>query len=67
MINFNYDVVVIGGGPAGYHAAIRLVHFGFKVACVEKNAVGGTCLTNGCVPSKALLESSSKFSLIKGG
>ena len=54
-----FDVVVIGGGPGGYVAAIRAAQLGLKVACVEKEAVcGGTCLRVGCIPSKALLESS---------
>ncbi len=63
-----YDVVVIGAGPAGYVAAIRCAQLGFKTACVEKwrddkgNAVyGGTCLNVGCIPSKALLDSSHKY------
>ena len=62
---FDYDVVVIGGGPAGYPAAIRAAQNGLKVACVDNwknrdgsNAFGGTCLNAGCIPSKALLESS---------
>ena len=64
----NYDVIVIGGGPAGYVAAIRCAQLGMKTACVEKwvnkqgkLALGGTCLNVGCIPSKALLESSEKF------
>ena len=63
-----YDVVVIGGGPAGYHAAIRAAQLGMKVACVDaalgkdgKPALGGTCLRVGCIPSKALLDSSRQF------
>ena len=63
-----YDVVVIGGGPAGYVAAIRCAQLGLKTACVEKwkddknEAVfGGTCLNVGCIPSKALLDSSHKY------
>jgi len=63
-----YDVVVIGAGPAGYVAAIRCAQLGFKTACVEKwhddkgSAVyGGTCLNVGCIPSKALLDSSHKY------
>ena len=59
-----YDLIVIGGGPAGYVASIRAAQLGMKVACVEKrNALGGTCLNVGCIPSKALLESSEHFSL----
>ena len=58
----SYDVVVIGGGPGGYVAAIRAAQLGMKVACVEKRAsLGGTCLNIGCIPSKALLQSSEKF------
>ena len=57
-----YDLIVIGGGPGGYVAAIRASQLGFKVACVEKRGtLGGTCLNVGCIPSKALLESSEKF------
>jgi dihydrolipoamide dehydrogenase len=58
----HFDLVVIGGGPAGYVAAIRAAQLGFKTACVEKRgALGGTCLNVGCIPSKALLESSEHF------
>lgn len=57
-----FDVVVIGGGPGGYVAAIRAAQLGFKVACIEKRgALGGTCLNVGCIPSKALLDSSEKY------
>ncbi|MFZ4540956.1 MAG: dihydrolipoyl dehydrogenase [Rickettsiales bacterium] len=57
-----FDVIVIGGGPGGYVAAIRAAQLGLKTACVEKRgALGGTCLNVGCIPSKALLESSEKF------
>lgn len=63
-----FDVVVIGGGPAGYHAAIRASQLGLKTACVDaglgkdgKPALGGTCLRVGCIPSKALLDSSRQF------
>ncbi len=57
-----YDVVIIGGGPAGYVAAIRAAQLGFKTACVEKRgALGGTCLNVGCIPSKALLHSSELY------
>jgi dihydrolipoamide dehydrogenase len=57
-----YDVVIIGGGPGGYVAAIRAAQLGFKTACVEnRGSLGGTCLNIGCIPSKALLQSSHKF------
>ncbi|ADI14033.1 dihydrolipoyl dehydrogenase [Truepera radiovictrix] len=57
-----HDLIVIGAGPGGYVAAIRAAQLGFDVACVEKEAdLGGTCLRVGCIPSKALLESSEKF------
>jgi dihydrolipoamide dehydrogenase len=68
----NYDVVVIGAGPGGYVAAIRAAQLGLSVACIEswlnnegKPALGGTCLNVGCVPSKALLDSSHHFSFLK--
>src|SRR3954447_20364145 len=61
-----YDVIVIGGGPGGYIAAIRAAQLGKKVACVEKNpSLGGTCLNIGCIPSKALLDSSELYYLAK--
>jgi dihydrolipoamide dehydrogenase len=57
-----HDLVVIGAGPGGYTAAIRAAQFGLNVACVEKEpALGGTCLRIGCIPSKALLESSHRY------
>ena len=63
-----FDVIVIGAGPAGYVAAIRAAQLGLKVACVDafagkdgKQALGGTCLNVGCIPSKALLDSSRQF------
>ena len=62
MSDNNFDVVVIGGGPGGYVAAIRAAQLGLKTACVEKRpALGGTCLNVGCIPSKALLEISHKY------
>ena len=68
-----YDVVVIGAGPAGYVSAIRAAQLGFKVACVESwvspeglNALGGTCLNVGCIPSKALLASSGEYEKVGG-
>ena len=57
-----YDVVIIGGGPGGYPAAIRAAQLGLSVACIEtRKRLGGTCLNIGCIPSKALLESSERF------
>lgn len=57
-----FDVVVIGGGPGGYVAAIRAAQLGLKTACIEsRGALGGTCLNVGCIPSKALLQSSEAF------
>lgn len=58
----SFDVVVIGSGPGGYVAAIRCAQLGMKVALVERyNSLGGTCLNVGCIPSKALLDSSEHF------
>lgn len=56
-----YDLVVIGAGPGGYVAAIRAAQLGFKVACVDRQFLGGTCLNVGCIPSKAMLESTERF------
>ena len=54
-----YDLIVVGTGPGGYVAAVRAVQLGFSVACVEKEErLGGVCLNVGCIPSKALLDSS---------
>src|SRR5947209_11050566 len=63
-----YDVVVIGAGPGGYVAAIRAAQLGMKVACVDRRStLGGTCLNVGCIPSKALLDSSELFAQAKHG
>jgi dihydrolipoamide dehydrogenase len=68
-----FDVIVIGAGPAGYVCAIRCAQLGMTVACVEEwtspkgeGALGGTCLNVGCIPSKALLESSEKYEQVTG-
>ena len=58
-IFLTFDVVVIGGGPGGYVAAIKAAQLGLKTACIEKRGtLGGTCLNVGCIPSKALLHAS---------
>ena len=57
----SYDVAVIGAGPGGYVAAIRAAQLGFKTAIIEKESLGGTCLNVGCIPSKALLDSSHHY------
>jgi dihydrolipoamide dehydrogenase len=63
-----YDVVVIGGGPGGYVAAIRAAQLGLRAACVDaRESLGGTCLNIGCIPSKALLQSSEKFAEARHG
>ena len=63
-----YDLIVIGAGPAGYHAAIRAAQMGLTTACIDKMvskegkpAYGGTCLNWGCIPSKTLLDASHKY------
>jgi dihydrolipoamide dehydrogenase len=61
----NYDLIVIGGGPAGYVGAIRAAQLGKKVACVEKERAGGTCLNWGCIPTKSLLRNAELFHLMK--
>ncbi|MBI5165379.1 MAG: dihydrolipoyl dehydrogenase [Magnetospirillum sp.] len=62
MSDTSFDVIIIGGGPGGYVAAIRAAQLGLKTACIEKRgALGGTCLNVGCIPSKALLSASHHF------
>ena len=68
-----YDVIVIGAGPAGYAAAIRCAQLGLATACIDKSlgkdgapVLGGTCLNWGCIPSKALLDASHKYVEAKG-
>src|SRR5882672_378697 len=68
MTDAPFDLVVIGSGPGGYIAAIRAAQLGMRVACVEKYpALGGTCLNVGCIPSKALLDSSEHYALARDG
>src|SRR2546427_1010386 len=62
-----FDVAVIGGGPGGYVAALRAAQLGAKTAIVEKDRMGGTCLVRGCIPTKALLQSSELYTLAKAG
>lgn len=57
----SFDLIVIGAGPGGYVAAIRAAQLGLKTACVEREFLGGTCLNIGCIPSKALLDSSERY------
>ncbi|MFQ5780864.1 MAG: FAD-dependent oxidoreductase, partial [Nitrospiria bacterium] len=63
--NKNYDVVILGGGPGGYVAAIRAGQLGLKTAVIEKEAVGGVCLHHGCIPSKTIIRSAEVLSLIQ--
>ncbi|MDB5326334.1 MAG: lpd3 1 [Phycisphaerales bacterium] len=67
MSEQNFDVIVIGAGPGGYVAAIRAAQLGLKTACVEREFLGGTCLNIGCIPSKALLDSSERYAQLKKG
>ncbi len=60
-----YDVIVLGSGPGGYPAAIRASQLGFKVAIIEKEALGGICLNWGCIPTKALLKSAQVYEYMK--
>ncbi|MEI6535087.1 MAG: dihydrolipoyl dehydrogenase [Verrucomicrobiaceae bacterium] len=60
----NYDLIVIGGGPAGYVGAIRATQLGKKIACVENDRAGGTCLNWGCIPTKALLKNAELYHAI---
>lgn len=59
--SYDFDVLVIGAGPGGYHAAIRAAQLGLKVACVERDAIGGVCLNVGCIPTKAMLHAAEQM------
>lgn len=66
MSESHFDLIVVGAGPGGYVASVRAAQLGLKVACIEKeSALGGTCLRVGCIPSKALLESSERYEEVK--
>lgn len=66
-MDFNYDIIVLGSGPGGYVAAIRASQLGFKVACVERENLGGICLNWGCIPTKALLKTAEINDYFKKG
>ena len=61
MSEKNFDVLIIGGGPGGYVAAIRAAQLGLSTACVEEDELGGVCLNIGCIPTKALLTSAARL------
>ena len=65
MSEEKYDLVILGGGTAGYVSAIRASQLGKKVALVEKSLLGGTCLHKGCIPTKALLKSAEVMHTVK--
>src|SRR5919205_3254221 len=64
MAETNFDLIVVGGGPGGYVAAIRAAQLGMKTAVVEREHLGGICLNWGCIPTKALLRSSEIHHLL---
>ena len=64
-MNTKYDIIIIGGGPGGYVAAIRASQLGKKVAIVEKEQLGGVCCNWGCIPTKALLKNANVLNTIK--
>ncbi|MDH3252191.1 MAG: FAD-dependent oxidoreductase, partial [Ignavibacteria bacterium] len=65
MADQSYDVVVVGGGPGGYTAAIRAAQLGMKTAIVERDKLGGICLNWGCIPTKALLRNAEIIHTLK--
>ena len=64
MAEYDFDLLVIGSGPAGYVGAIRASQLGLKTAVIEKDKVGGVCLNVGCIPSKAIIHAASKFETV---
>ncbi|MFH1880411.1 MAG: FAD-dependent oxidoreductase, partial [Bacillota bacterium] len=67
MTDNGFDLIILGGGPAGYRAAERAAHEGLKTLLFEKKALGGVCLNEGCIPSKTLLYSAKLYDYAKGG
>ena len=67
MSTHKYDIVILGGGSGGYAAALRAAELGKKVALIEKDKVGGTCLHRGCIPTKALLHAAEVADQVEGG
>jgi Pyruvate/2-oxoglutarate dehydrogenase complex, dihydrolipoamide dehydrogenase (E3) component, and related enzymes len=65
MAETSFDIIIVGGGPGGYVAAIRAAQLGMKAAVVERENMGGICLNWGCIPTKALLRTSEVYDLIK--
>ena len=65
MSEYNYDIIVLGGGPGGYECAIRCAQYGKKTALIEARELGGTCLNRGCIPTKALLHGAEVFETAK--
>src|ERR1700759_1448817 len=65
MADTSFDLIVVGGGPGGYVAAIRAAQLGMKTAVIERENMGGICLNWGCIPTKALLRSSEIATLLK--
>ena len=63
----NFDVIVVGGGPGGYTAAVRASQLGFKTALAERENLGGTCANWGCIPTKALLKNAEVAHLLQQG
>src|SRR5438045_5943696 len=64
MADTSFDIVIVGGGPGGYVAAIRAAQLGLKTAVIERENLGGICLNWGCIPTKALLKSAQVFEYI---
>ena len=67
MTDTKFDLIIIGGGPAGYRAAERAADEGLKRCCLKSRALGGVCLNEGCIPSKTLLYSAKIYDYAKGG